>query len=471
MRPKTKPLWLHVRSSTPYIVFSVGLGLAVDLMTYGLIVPVMPFHLESWGYSADKAAGLVGWLVAAYGGGLVISSPPIGIIGAMVKRKRIPLLACSVLLIGSIILFMFGPNYTILIIARVLQGFAGTGIFSLGLTLLADSVPEGKLGQSIGYSLTGISLGSLIGPLSGGLLYQHLGYRAPFIFAVILAAVDLCFRYMIVERRDLVKWTRDVDERMNSPSPEPSSENELAGTVDEETLLSSIRSASAKQYRALKEFTTKPSALVSCGIGIIYGLTVGGLFDAALTLRLNQRYKFNSAKAGYLYLAAQGPGLFMGPISGVLSDRFGPAKISSFAFLGAGPMLALIVIDSLPLAAFIVILVVYGCFVSCALTPLLADLFDVASTSKDLKASHLYAIWNLGFSLGETIGPILCGQLLAKYGISLGWKISCSICACLCWISVPLSWRFLGKGAKRTPHSNVTSEEEFGGRGTVGLIT
>jgi hypothetical protein len=39
-----------VTSEIPYITFSVSFGLMVDMATYGIMVPVLPFRLESTGY-------------------------------------------------------------------------------------------------------------------------------------------------------------------------------------------------------------------------------------------------------------------------------------------------------------------------------------------------------------------------------------------------------------------------------------
>lgn len=44
------PYFLALRSSTPFIALTVGLGVLVDLSGYGLAVPVLPFRLEELGY-------------------------------------------------------------------------------------------------------------------------------------------------------------------------------------------------------------------------------------------------------------------------------------------------------------------------------------------------------------------------------------------------------------------------------------
>lgn len=79
---KSRPLGLKWRSSAWTVTFIIGLGrsispqvvqvlylifftgIAVDLLVYSIIIPVMPFHLERLGYS--NVSSLSGWLLFAY---------------------------------------------------------------------------------------------------------------------------------------------------------------------------------------------------------------------------------------------------------------------------------------------------------------------------------------------------------------------------------------------------------------------
>lgn len=42
--------WREVTGGVPYITFTISFGLLVDMAAYGLMVPVLPFRLESIGY-------------------------------------------------------------------------------------------------------------------------------------------------------------------------------------------------------------------------------------------------------------------------------------------------------------------------------------------------------------------------------------------------------------------------------------
>jgi MFS family permease len=57
--------------------------------------------------------------------------------------------------------------------------------------------------------MTGPTIGLLLGPPLGGTLNETLGYRSPFILAIILCAFDLFGRLLVMERHEAQKW-KDV---------------------------------------------------------------------------------------------------------------------------------------------------------------------------------------------------------------------------------------------------------------------
>lgn len=48
--------------------------------------------------------------------------------------------------------------------------------------MVSDSVDSEKVPAVLGFVMIGLSAGNVVGPLVGGVLYQHLGYRSPFYF-------------------------------------------------------------------------------------------------------------------------------------------------------------------------------------------------------------------------------------------------------------------------------------------------
>lgn len=58
-----------------------------------------------------------------------------------------------------------------------------------------------------------------MGPPLGGVLFEKLGFRAPFILSIAFASVDLIGRLLIIERVEAIKWLEKENELGVSPRP------------------------------------------------------------------------------------------------------------------------------------------------------------------------------------------------------------------------------------------------------------
>ena len=72
---------------------------------------------------------------------------------------------------------------------------------TLGFALLSDTYPANQLGAEMGKIMIGQTLGLMVGPPVGGLLQDHVGEKAPYVFCIILIAIDLTARLLIIEPR------------------------------------------------------------------------------------------------------------------------------------------------------------------------------------------------------------------------------------------------------------------------------
>ena len=72
-----------------------------------------------------------------------------------------------------------------------------------------DTVPEQLLGRQFGIVSMGLTIGSLVGPPVAGTLYKHWGFRAPFIFGIIITCIDLLSRLLLIERHEALRWGID----------------------------------------------------------------------------------------------------------------------------------------------------------------------------------------------------------------------------------------------------------------------
>ena len=148
---KWKPVGLKWRSSTLFIVSTVGIGLFTDLFLYGLVVPILPFILrDRMQLQPDQIQSHVSTLLAAYAGASVLFSLPAGIIADRLPTRQLPfLVGLTALLLATLLLFL-GQNVAVLVVARILQGVSAAVVWTVGLALVLDTVGPGNLGKTIG---------------------------------------------------------------------------------------------------------------------------------------------------------------------------------------------------------------------------------------------------------------------------------------------------------------------------------
>ena len=158
-RNRRKPFLFEFRSHIYYIAAVTGVGLLVDVCLYPLFTPAIPFRLQELGY--EDVSSLTGWLTASYAGGLILTCFPYAWLGSRYKQKRGLLLASLGLLIVALIVFLLVRNYAAMVVARALQGASGSGIWTLGLALVADNCEPEMLGQIMGLVMIGYSIGKI----------------------------------------------------------------------------------------------------------------------------------------------------------------------------------------------------------------------------------------------------------------------------------------------------------------------
>lgn len=152
------PPWgLRWRSSTLFILSTVGVGLFTDLFLYCLIVPILPFILQDRvALPPDQIQTHVSALLAAYAGTQVLFSFPAGIVADRLSARRTPFLLGLVALLAATLLLGLGQSVAVLAIARVLQGLSAAVVWTVGLILILDTVGSDNLGKTIG-SVSGMA--------------------------------------------------------------------------------------------------------------------------------------------------------------------------------------------------------------------------------------------------------------------------------------------------------------------------
>jgi MFS family permease len=294
---------------------------------YGIIVPVVPFALlQRVNVSNNDVQHWVSILLAVYSVGLLIGSPILGWAVDKSKTRRLPLLLGLVILGGSTVMLCIGTSIAILVVGRLLQGLSAAVVWTTGLALLVDTVGNDDVGQTMGIISMTYSIGILVGPLLGGVVYASSGYYAVFYMAFALIALDIFLRFSFIEKKVAARW-RTADgtagpEGMTMADADPSScELRLRNDTDETEAPSRRNVESLRSPRRTMRLPPVVTLLGSrrllaafWGTLVVAALTTA--FDSPLPLYVKKIFGWNSLGSGLLFLALLLPSI-IGPVIGM----------------------------------------------------------------------------------------------------------------------------------------------------------
>jgi EmrB/QacA subfamily drug resistance transporter len=163
--------------------------------------------LPSIGRDFQSSALVLSWIVTGY----ILASAafllPMGRISDLVGRRKIFLVGAVCFTIFTFLCAISWSDASI-IIFRVLQGIAGSMIYATGMALLTSVIPAQKRGKAMGLAVTATYIGLSLGPVAGGAMCYHLGWRSIFYFISILGFVVAVFVMMCLKG----EWVGAEDE-------------------------------------------------------------------------------------------------------------------------------------------------------------------------------------------------------------------------------------------------------------------
>ena len=153
----------------------------LDLVGFGIVLPLLPFYADRFGASGTQ----VGLLITVYSVAQLFLAPVWGRVSDRVGRRPILILG----LLGSAasyVVFAFAGSLTILFISRILAGIGGATV-PVAQAYIADITPPERRAGNLGLIGAAFGLGFIFGPALGGVL-APISAEAPG-----LAAAVLCF--------------------------------------------------------------------------------------------------------------------------------------------------------------------------------------------------------------------------------------------------------------------------------------
>ncbi|MGH2390156.1 MAG: MFS transporter, partial [Chloroflexota bacterium] len=184
------------------------------IVGFSFVYPFLPLYVQHLGVH-DTHAVLI-WSGALYAGttvAMTIFAPLWGAVSDRYGRKVMVVRAmgCGAVLIW---LMIFAQNPEELLALRIMQGVLA-GSVAASQALVSSAVPRERLGFAMGLMQTALFTGNSIGPLLGGQMDVHFGFRVTFLAAAALLAIATLLVVFMVDE-DFTPVTRRHDEPRRS---------------------------------------------------------------------------------------------------------------------------------------------------------------------------------------------------------------------------------------------------------------
>ncbi|XP_015354887.1 chromaffin granule amine transporter isoform X1 [Marmota marmota marmota] len=300
-------------------------------------------------------------------------------VGPLTNRigYHIPMFAGFVIMFLSTVMFAFSATYTLLFVARTLQGIGSSFSSVAGLGMLASVYTDDyERGRAMGIALGGLALGVLVGAPFGSVMYEFVGKSAPFLILAFLALLDGALQLCIL--------------KPSKVSPESAKGTPLL------TLLKD------------------PYILVAAG-SICFANMGVAMLEPTLPIWMMQTMCSPEWQLGLAFLPASVSYLIGTNLFGVLANKMGRWLCSLVGMVVVGASLLCV-----PLAHSIFGLIGPNAglgfaigMVDSSLMPIMGHLVDLRHTSV---YGSVYAIADVAFCVGFAIGPSTGGAIVRAIG-------------------------------------------------------
>lgn len=348
----------------------------IDMIGFGIILPLLPFYAESMGASPLE----VTLLVASYSATQLVAAPVWGRFSD--RHGRRPLLVASLFASAvSYLIFGLATSLWLLFASRIAAGAAG-GTVTLAQAYVADTTTAEERARGLGWIGAVAGLGVMLGPSIGG-YFSRYGLGVPGFVAAGLCVANALAAIALL------------------PEPPARPEREW-------------RQGEAATLRGWAAAMMRFPLSVLLGVYFLSISSFTGM-TAVLALYMERMFAVDAAAMGVVFTIAGGASVVVrGMLLGPLVRRFGEAATARIGTIGLGIGIGLIPV--LPSTWWISLAVPLWAFGAGTLFPSLASLTSQA-TDAGSQGSILGGSQVVG-GLGRVLGPLWAGVLFQQVGIA-----------------------------------------------------
>jgi len=170
--------------------FVVVMTTFIDMIGYGMIIPILPFHPET----AGAGALALGLLIGSFSFMQFIFAPLLGRLSDKMGRRPVILISILSSLV-SFIIFALADSFLLLLLSRITAGMATES--AVAQAYISDITTEKERAKGMGKVGAAHGAGFIIGPAIGGLLSIY-GVSALGFAAAALTGVNLLFAFFFL---------------------------------------------------------------------------------------------------------------------------------------------------------------------------------------------------------------------------------------------------------------------------------
>jgi MFS transporter, DHA1 family, tetracycline resistance protein len=388
------------------------MAVLVDMLGFGIVIPVLPFYALELGASAVE----VTVLIASFSAMQMVATPIWGRVSD--RRGRRPLLIAGLFASAvSYLIFGLANSLLLLLVSRMAAGAAG-GTISVAHAYVADTTTAERRAHGMGLIGAAAGVGVMLGPAIGG-YFSRFSLGAPGFVAAGLCALNA------VAAVFLLPESRPRAVRGGAPAGETAT---LRGWV-----------------RALLRFPL--SLLLSV---YFLGITSFAAMTALLALYFERVFGIGAPQMGILFAITAGVTVVVrGLVLGMLVRRFGEVATVRLGVVALGA--AFVVLPQLPSFGWAMATVPLYAFGAGTMFPALATLTSFA-TDADSQGSILGGSQMVG-GLGRVLGPLWAGFLFQYAAIRTPFHVAALLAAAALTLAmwIPLSLQSRRRAVPTTP--------------------
>ena len=348
----------------------IFLTIFVNLVGFGIIIPLLPFYAETFGASPLA----IGLLFASFSFSQLIAAPVLGELSDRYGRR--PVLIFS--LIGTAFSFAMlavAQSLVMLFAARIVDGLSG-GNITTARAYIADVTAEHDRPRMYGMLGAAFGLGFIVGPALGA-LFSYISYTAPIWAAAVITVVATVLAWI---------WLPETVHRAHAGVGSP--------------------------WKAVRELGGRPQLRLLFGIDFIYWMSFA-VYQTAFALFGARRFGFDASHTGYLLSAFGVLGVVVqGVLVGPIVHRFGVRQtLGAGLILAAGGWSGSALTHSVPV--FVAMLVPSAFGIGLCNATLSALISNAAAPHEQGRVQGAAGALE---SLGRTLGPVWGNGVLQLFG-------------------------------------------------------